>query len=197
MKRHHLGLFIALGLVAAGGEDCALEGGESGTGFPTGGNNPLTIESGTVDCLDDSTVEMTMTTTGPAASAEIFAQETANEGGPGSQWAETTNLDSVGNGMWEQTLDSNAGAPSNVVQDQTSLFRCDTENGNPFHHNADVMTYIFRAFDATETEFDCVVAGDDPSGLIDGDYDAARAAPGPTRAGTITEANCSIASFSY
>jgi len=187
--------FIALSAVLAlvGCDELPIGKDDSGTPYYTTKTDVVMINSGTIDCLDANTVEMTMNTSGPVASAEIYSQETANSS-TGGQWAENTNLVSLGNGDWEQTL-TNVATPPDVVQDSTTLFKCNGEN----HHDTGVMTYVFRAYDATDTLYDCVVAGDDASGLVAGEYwdDVSSVAGGPTMQGDINSANCRIEAFSY
>lgn len=180
--------------------DIGLDGNDtdSGTTIPDPTNNPdapLEVIAGSVDCLDDTTVQFEMSTTGPAASTEIYAQETANVE---PQWGENTNLTPVADspGEWEATLQTTAVTPSEVVQDSTSLFKCSRDiNNNPQHHNAPVMTYVFRAYDATGVEFDCVVAGEDPDNLIAAAFTVASA--GPANPDQINATDCRVEAFDY
>ncbi|MEN0067284.1 MAG: hypothetical protein AAGA48_34455, partial [Myxococcota bacterium] len=149
---------------------------------------------GTVDCLDDNTVQFEMSTTGPAASTEVFSQETGNSS-PSGQYSDNHNLDSIGNGEWEQTLATGVNPP---VTDESTLFRCDRNAQDlPYHHNAGpalVMSYIFRAYDSTGTEFDCVSVGHDPAGIIAGTETRVNE---PTNASDISAVNCRIEEFTY
>ncbi len=172
---------------------------DSGIGFaPTGPVDGISVDAGTVDCLDETQVELTMSTSGPVAQAEIYSQETGNIE---PQWGENTNLTSVGNGEWEQTLitrrvPGNDLTPSDIVQDQNSLFRCDREGTEGFHHNAGVMTYIFRAYDTNDSLGDCVVAGDDPDGLIRAGYQVVNGR-GPANPQDVNSTDCRVEAFTY
>ncbi|HHO54465.1 MAG TPA: hypothetical protein ENK18_27235 [Deltaproteobacteria bacterium] len=141
---------------------------------------PILIQEIGVTCDDPDTVTFTMDTDGLTSGGLVFSQETGNTDAPYAQWSDEHDLDSVdfdeACGSYDRLARTlNTGVDLNAWEVNTStVFRCDDDGaGNPYHHNADVMTYAFRAYDLDEVMADCVVAGDDPAGLLAGTYNRA------------------------
>lgn len=139
---------------------------------------PILIDEIGVACDDPTTVTFTMRTTGLTSGGLVFSQETGNTDAPYAQWSDEHDLDSIdfdaACGSFDslaRTLATGAGSFDWEVNVST-VFRCDDDGaGNPYHHNATVMSYAFRAYDLDEVLADCVAAGDDPSGMLNNTYD--------------------------
>ncbi len=151
--------------------------GETGTVGPTDCatpfEGPVMIEEAGVTCDTPDQVTFNMRTAGLTSGGLVFSQETANAE---PQWSDEHDLNSIDFdgecGSFDElavTLATGAGANDWEVNAST-LFRCDTDGTDPYHHNADVMSYAFRVYDLDQVLADCVVGGDDPDGLLDGTY---------------------------
>jgi len=66
------------------------------------------------------------------------------------------------------SVSADAGA---WVDGVSSIFSCAADTHFQEAQQGDVMTYIVRAYAADGTLFDCFAAGNDPTGMVNGDYD--------------------------
>lgn len=133
-------------------------------------NSTVTID--TVDITCDTTRQVSFivsTTGGVAADGTIFAQETGNSP---QQFSDEHDLnfddsDACGStSVLSQTLTTDT-AFADAVPNTSTVFSCDADT----HYDADVMTYAIHIFDDTGNQLDCLVAGNNPSDLIDGTSD--------------------------
>ena len=67
--------------------------------------------------------------------------------------------------MLETVLTTGVADP----QDGGTILRCDP--GQDYDADPPVLTHMFRIYDLDGTMADCVAAGHDPQGLIEGAYD--------------------------
>ena len=129
-------------------------------------NGPVTIDTFTVDCSGGE-VTFAAETIGWTDGGFVFTQETGNESTSG-QWSDEHTLVSReydACGGWDH-LDRtiNVGVDINDWQENvSSIFTCEGHYNDP-----NVVTYAVYVVDIDGNFADCVVDGEDPSGLIAG-----------------------------
>ncbi|HHO53450.1 MAG TPA: hypothetical protein ENK18_21905 [Deltaproteobacteria bacterium] len=190
-------LFSTLCLAASCEGDLIGKTGDTGAGnCPTPFTGPILIVEAGITCDDANTVTFTATTDGLTSGGLIFSQETGNAE---PQWADEHDLESID---WDEncgsydnlarTLTTGAGVNDWQVN-QSTVFRCDDDGaGNPYHHNADVMSYAFRVYDFDNVMADCIIGGDDPTGMVNGTYNRVN---DPVNPGEL--ASCDVGVLAY
>lgn len=138
------------------------------TGCPA---EPGVVEIESIDINCDTTTQVTFTvnTVGVAADGNVFSQETGNAT-PNYSDNHTLAFDSSDacgqTSVLTRTLTTDTSL-ANAQPDSSTVFSCAADT----HYAADVMTYAFHIFDDGGNELDCLVAGNNPSDLIDGASD--------------------------
>lgn len=156
----------ALGLALA----TACDGGGKGEDGP-----PL-VESYNVSCSGDgNTVTFKAGVSGAPHGGVVFMQETASEyvhNGSLLQYWEEHDLqnNAAGDGL-QLTIDAGA---ADTVRNQASLFSCEGHFEEQATDGSAFMTYVFGVKNAGGDVVDCLAGGNDPQGLIAGDYDNAQ-----------------------
>lgn len=168
-----LGAALALTTVAC--DDLGTKTGD--TGCPAE-PKVVTITGGDINCDTTTQVTFTVNTTGVPEDGTVFSQETGNTT---PNWSDEHDLvvssaDACGqDAELTQTLATGA-AVADWAPNQSTVFQCTADT----HFDADVMTYAFRVYDDTGALLDCLVAGNNPGGLIDGSIDRVNDPSNPT-----------------
>jgi hypothetical protein len=134
---------------------------------------PVSIEVVDVTCDSEGKVDFYIETIGWTGDGAVYAMETKN----GSPWSENHPIPSYqfdACGFWDKLDlfipardDNGTTTVGDYVAGEMSYFTC-TDH---YDGDNDVMTYAFAVYDVLGAQADCVATGDDPQGLIDGDYD--------------------------
>ncbi len=161
----HIALFATLTLFACDG------GGEEG---------PPLITSYSVSCGADDKVTFSASVDGTPADGLVYMQETASEyldGGSLVQFSDEHDLknNAAGDGL-TATIATGVTLGSDE-RNVSTIFSC----GGHFEENASdgspFMTYAFGVYGPAGDIVDCLAGGNDPEGLIAGDYEAAAVNP--------------------
>jgi len=139
-----------------------------------------TVQSIDVTCSgDEATLAASLTGVSAVGSAVMFLQETGNIE---PQWSEehpleTKSVDTCfASEELETTLTDLGVAVGDNVPGTSSVFNCTDHFNDP-----DVLTVAVYVEDAEDPSItSCLVVGDDPAGLIAGNYDNAGAAEDPS-----------------
>ena len=132
-------------------------------------DGPTIIDDWSLTCPDLNNWQLRVETTGRTDGlASVYMMETANA----YPWDEQHDVDSVDFdplGLWEdhEVLMEDEKRPiSDWVPGQSTVFTCGV------HDTPNTMTWVIRVYDDTGALADCVVMGEDPTGMINGKYDA-------------------------
>ena len=167
------------------------DSGDTGTTNPTCPNGNFVgdtqVDSVDVDCNSSGQGLLQATLTGVSApgSAVMFLQETGNIE---PQWSEEHHLDTVSTDeclaaeTLEQVLEQVGVSVNDYVDGSATVFKCADHLQDPNVITAAV--FVVDADDPSVTS--CLVVGDDPAGLIAGNYDRAGVDP------SFSLANCDI-----
>jgi hypothetical protein len=166
--------FAALFAFGCNGDDEGKESGGTGVA-PTGDDDdddvePLNLFDDTtqgegVDC-SGTTVTFSFDFLGEAAEGMIDAADSAND----NNWNDYHTLDASGitaDGgytLLSKTIDVGVGI-NDWADGVGTIFTCEAHYNDPA-----VMSYITRAYDLDAMLADCVAWGEDPAGMIAGDY---------------------------
>lgn len=170
--------FAALFAIGCSGDDEVKATGDTGGGT-TGDDDDDDTGPVILDEFDDatlaggvicsgSTVDFEFDFLGESSGGLLDAADSANA----SNWNDWHSLLASGvatDGSY--TLLSATGittgvAPADWADGVSTVFTCDDHYNDPA-----VMTYIARAYDINGAFVDCVAWGDDPAGMLAGDYD--------------------------
>ncbi|MBX2803762.1 MAG: hypothetical protein KTR31_39165 [Myxococcales bacterium] len=196
---HRIAAFGMVALVAGCEGDLTDTKDSGDTGETTGCvggpfTGPVVIAAANISCVDDNTVLFEMSTDGIASDGLVFSQETAN---PTPNFSDEHSLAVVDSdaecGTFTDLERELSTGIVNFETDVSTLFRCDeSAGGDPYHHNAVVMTYAFRAYDSTGAFADCVIAGENPTALRDGTIKRVNEPANPSEI-----ASCDIEKLTY
>jgi hypothetical protein len=158
--------------------------GDSGT--TTGGGGGPLITQISVSCDDKNFVTLFVEANAWSGGGLVYMQETGNIA---PQYSEDHLISSYledPKGKWDRlkiTLETGAKAPG--VSQVSTAFTCDGHFELP---DPGVMTYVIAITDTMNEITDCVAAGHDPMGMINGLYVDSAAYPAPPRLGDFS--NC-------
>jgi hypothetical protein len=167
MKFHFA--LIALAAVACTGDKTTESGDTGGT---TGGgtcpdgiyDGPVSIDTASAKCDAAGNISYEAKTTGLTADGYVWAIESGNN----QPWDEEHDLKSYefdSCGSYDKlNVTIQSGEFPDYVRNQASTFNCD-KIGNPA-----TMTFAFAVMDVNGDLADCLVGGEDPTGVIAGDY---------------------------
>lgn len=175
----HLALF-ALFAAACTGDLGTKDTGTTESGTTECANfydGPISIDVATVTC-DGHEVTYYAETTGWTDGGYVFTQETGNTEPQYSDEHDLESFDYDACGEWDhlrrrlQDRDTMSDPINDWQRNVSTVFDCDDHFGDP-----NVITYAFAVVDLDGNEAACIVYGDDPEGMINGDYQRVDAQP--------------------